>query len=300
MLEIPIIKPEEVTETELSELSEEIKKVEKERRKRIKEYKFTKDDIAELNKRMVEGEDLDEIEKDISERAILAEPKKVKPIFVKPIEIIPPPPIPPSVAPTLAPTPPSTLPPIFPDYLLERERKKAKRAEKRIIKSELKGINYPPGECCSNVCNILNNDIENYIGIISPNQDQKLMFDTLVELRRQFYINGSCQCADGILAERTGIPLREKQIEDCCPSVCETLDNTIDEYEGILLPTHRIRIIKDALYDIRKKFFDNNACKCVATEEQLKPRGGGAAIDPILLNKLAQLAKFAEKQNWIK
>ncbi len=292
---IPIINPEELNITELSELSEEIKKEEKQRKKREKEYQFTSDDIKELNRRLAAGEDLDEIEKSISEKgavSLLERSKQVQPV-IKPVFVQP------KVEPPI--TKIEEVTGSIPEYLLERERKRKKREEKRAIKTDVQEINYPPGECCSNVCSTLNKEIGNYIRLVSPNKDEKLMFDTLIELRRQFFINEACQCANGHTAERSGVPLLEKQPEDCCPKVCETLNNSIDEYESILLPSHRIRVISDTLFDIRSKFFKNNACQCVENESQLKRSvHGGPGIDPVLQNKLSQLVKYAERHGWVR
>jgi hypothetical protein len=189
----------------------------------------------------------------------------------------------------------------MPEYLLERARKKAKREEKKIIKSWAQRIDYPVGECCSNVCSTLNNDLAQYLGLISPSKDEKLAFDTLGELRRQFYLRGTCQCANGHTEESSGIPLLKKQPENCCPHVCEILNDTIDEYEGILLPTHNTRIISETLHNIRAKMYNNNACKCVESEEQLKKQTrSGPGMDPILQNRLTQLLKYAERQGWVK
>ncbi len=296
-MDIPIIKPEEMSETEITKISEDIKKEEKRRKKIEKDYVFTQDDIKELNKRLAGGEDLDEITRDISEKGIVAQ--KVKPIQVLPI------PTKPAIKPTEhvstepIPIEPATKEPASTefDYLIARAKKK----EKKILRSEEKRIDYPPEECCSNVCNIINKEIEQYIGIISPDKDTKLKFDTLKELRRQFYIHEACQCANGHAAEKSGIPLQEKQPEDCCPKVCEIINNSIESYDGILFPTHSIRITSESLYDIRAKMFKNNACKCVKTEKQLKkPLPGGPGFDPLLQNKLGKLLKYAEKQGWIK
>ena len=271
MVGIPIIKPEEMSIEEISEISEDIKKEEKRRKKVEEDYIFNAEDIKELNRRLADGEDLEEITRSISERGIASRP-------------------PPSLPPT-QPTP-SDEP-----YLIAR----AKKREKKILISEETRIDYPVGECCSNVCDILNKEIEQYLGIISPDKDTKLKFDALRELRRQFYLRDACQCADGHAAQKSGIPLKEKQTEDCCPKVCSILNNTIDEYEGIMFPTHKIRITSETLYNIRAKMYNNNACKCVGSEEQLKrPSRGGPAIDPVLINKLAQLVKYAEKQGWVR
>lgn len=271
MVGIPIIKPEDMSVEEISEISEDIKKEEKRRKKVEEDYIFNAADIIEFEQRLAGGEDLEEVTRSISERGMASRP----------------------------PSPLPQIQPISPEepYLIAR----AKRREKKILISEEQRIDYPAGECCSNVCDILNKEIEQYLGIISPDKDTKLKFDALRELRRQFYLRDACQCANGHAAQKSGIPLREKQIEDCCPKVCSALNNTIGEYEGIMFPTHKIRITSETLYDIRAKMYNNNACKCVGSEEQLKrPSRGGPAIDPVLQNKLAQLVKYAEKQGWVR
>jgi len=266
---IPIIKPEEMSDTEISEISEDIKKEEKRRKKVEEDYIFNAADIRELGRRLANGEDLEEVTRSISERGISQ------------------------------PSPLPSIQPISPE--LSYLEKRAKKREKKILRSEEQRIDYPEGECCSNVCDLLNKEIEQYIGIVSPDKDTKLKFDTLRELRRQFYLRDACQCANGHAAQKTGIPLREKQTEDCCPKVCSILNNTIDEYEGIMFPTHNIRITSETLYNIRTKMYYNNACKCVGSEEQLKkPSRAGQAMDPVLQNKLSQLVKYAEKHGWIR
>jgi hypothetical protein len=299
--------PEEMSYTETSEALEQIKKEEKLRKKAEKEYIFNEADIRELNRRLGEGEDLDEVTASISRKGMVLASAKPKPMppLVKPAK---PKPMPPLVVPTEVVQPTEVVRPkeavpsgeLIPLYLIEREKKKAKREEKKILRSEEQRIDYPEGECCSNVCNVLNTEIEQYIGIVSD-KDTKLKFDTLKELRRQFYIQNACQCANGHAAQKSGISLKEEQTEDCCPIACGILNNSIDEYEGILFPTHNIRITSETLYNIRAKMYDNNACRCVETPEQLKkPAHGGPAMDPILQNRLTQLLKYAEKQGWVK
>lgn len=279
MVEIPIINPEEMSVTEITELSEDLEKEEKRRKKLEKEYVFTDENIKELNRRLAAGEDLDEITRDITEKVIISPPIKPTP------KIRPLPPIQP--IPLVSPLPSEPL--------TEREKKE----RKKILRSDEQRIDYPEGECCANVCDTLNKEIEQYIGTV-PDKDTKLRFNALVELRRQFYLQDACQCSNGHAAEKSGIPLKEKQTEDCCPKACEILNNTIDEYEGILLPTHNVRIISETLYDIRAKMY-KTACECVESEELLKkPVRGGPPIDPVLQIKLGKLLKFAEKQGWVK
>jgi hypothetical protein len=288
MVKIPTVSPEEMSYEEISEFSEDIKKEEHRRKRREKEYVFTAADIKEMNQRLAAGEELDDITMSISNREV-APPPSI-PIPIRPI-------------PKPVPTPIQKVQPLPSElsYLVEREIKKAKKEEHKILRSEEQRIYHPAGECCSNVCETINDEIEQYLGDSSGDKDIRLKFDTLRELRRQFYIKDACQCANGHVAERSDIPLREKQIEDCCPKVCNVLNNAVEGYEGILFPTHNIRIKSETVYDIRSKMFHNNACKCVETEEQLKkPIPGGSPIDPVLQNKLAKLVKYAEKQGWIK
>lgn len=278
MVDIPIINPEDMSYTEISEFSEDIKKEEKRRKKVEKEYIFNDADIKELNQRLANGEDIEDITISISEKGIISQQTLPEKRPTQPIIQIQPPLLPP-----------------FPTE--DREKKKAKK----ILRSEAQRIDHPEGECCSSVCKVMNDTIDGYTGIVSPNQDTKLKFNTLVELRRQFYLQDACQCANGHYAQRYDIPLKEKQNEDCCPKVCEVMNNTIDEYDSILLPTHSIRITSDALYDMRAKIYKNGGCKCVENEELLKkqPRGG-PPIDPLVQIKLGKLLKFAESQGWIK
>ena len=309
-MKIQIIKPEEMSYTETSEVLEQIKKEEKRRKKAEKEYVSTEADTKEIYRRLGEGEDIDNIMESISNRSAALQPAPPKPMPIPSVKPYVQPPIQLPIQPFVQPPiQPFVQPPIqstesiesTPEYLLERARKKAKREEKKIIKSWAQRIDYPVGECCSNVCDTLNNDLAQYLGLISPSKDEKLAFDTLGELRRQFYLRGTCQCANGHIAESSGIPLLKKQPENCCPHVCEILNNTIDEYEGILLPTHNTRIISETLHNIRAKMYNNNACKCVETEEQLKKQTrSGPGMDPILQNRLTQLLKYAEKQGWVK
>ncbi len=320
-IDIPIIKPEELTYTEITEVSEDIKKEEKRRKKAEKDYLFNADDMKEMNRRLASGEDLDEVISDISLKGIakLSEKKTVlPPIRKEPRKATPPVTKPPAIQPhvtkpiqppiTKGPTiqPPVTTEPIkpikqVPLYILEeRERKRAEKEAKKILRTEEQRIDYPEEECCSSVCNIINDEIGQYLGDASGDKDIKLKFDTLRELRRQFYIQDACQCANGHLSQRSGIPLQEKPIEDCCPRVCNILNNAIEGYEGILFPTHAVRIKSETVYDIRTKMF-HGACKCVETEEQLKkPRPGGQGIDPVLQNKLLKLLKYAEKEGWLR
>lgn len=299
VIKIPILKPEEMSYEETSETLEQIKQEEKRRKKVEKEYIFTKEDIKEMNRRLAEGEDIEEVTLSISEKGIASQqtPKipKVRPMppLVKPEEAISPIEI---VKPTeIEPTE------LIPLYLRERQIKKAKQEEKKILRSEEKRIDYPVGECCSNLCDVINKEIEQYVGMTSPDKDTKLKFDVLKELRRQFYLQDVCQCANGHFAERYDIPLREEQTEDCCPKACKIINNEIDEHETVMFPTHKIRIEAETFYDIRAKMYKNNACKCVENEEQLKKRTrGGPAMDPLLQNRLTQLLKYAEKQGWVK
>lgn len=277
MVDIPIVKPEEMSQEEISALSEDVKKEERRRKKLEKEYVFSKADIEELSRRLAAGEDIEDATRDISKKGIISLPT------------IPTPPIIP-IKPIIAIQPEPSEP------LTEREKKE----RKKILRSEEQRIDYPEEECCAGVCDTLNKEIEPYIGIVSPDKDTKLKFNALIELRRQFYIQDACQCANGHAEQKSGIPLREKQTEDCCPKTCEILNGMIDEYEGILLPTHNIRIISETLYDIRSKMH-KNACECVESEELLKkPVHGGPPIDPMLQIKLGKLLKFAERQGWIK
>lgn len=313
MIEIPIIDPEEMSYEETSRTLEQINKEEKRRKKAEKEYIFNEADMKELNRRLVSGEDLDEVVTDISMKGITSLLTLIPATIPTktPIPSIPKLPTIQRAQPT-EPTEPTEPTPIYPtipehiiepipEYLIERARKKAKMEEKKKIRSEEQRIDYPAEECCSNVCNTINKEIEQHLGDTSGDKDIKLKFDTLRELRRQFYIQDACQCANGHTAQQSGIPLREKQIEDCCPKVCHILNNAIEGYEGILFPTHNVRIKSETVYDIRAKMYNNDACKCVETAEQLKkPTHGGSAMDPVLQNKLIQLAKYAEKQGWIK
>ncbi len=289
MVDIPIIKPEEIEYEEVSEILEDIKKEEKRRKKVEEEYVFNDADIKELNRRLASGEDIEDVTRDISERGLSAP----RPPVIKTV---------PTPIPTQIPTP-KILPtptPLEYSYLEERERKRLKKEEKKILRSEEQRIDYPEGECCSNVCKIINDEIEQYIGDTSGDKDIRLKFDVLRELRRQFYIQDACQCANGHVAQRSEIPLRETQQEDCCPKVCDILNNAIEGYEGIMFPTHGVRIKSETVYNIRSKMYHNGACKCVETEAQLKrPIPGSQGIDPVLQNKLLKLAKYAEKQGWI-
>jgi hypothetical protein len=323
VIDIPIIKPEELTYTEITEVSEDIKKEEKRRKKAEKDYLFNETDMKEMNQRLASGEDLDEVISEISIKGmarlsekktvlppIRKEPSRTIPPVIKPPTIQPPVIKPPTVQPPVItePTihPPVTTKPIKPTkhvplYILEeRERKIAEKEAKKILRTVEQRIDYPEEECCSSVCNIMNDEIGQYLGDASGDKDIKLKFDTLRELRRQFYIQDACQCANGNMAQRTGIPLLEKQHEDCCPKVCNILNNAIEGYEGILFPTHAVRIKSETVYDIRTKMF-HNACKCVETEEQLKkPRPGGQGMDPVLQNRLLKLLKYADKEGWIR
>lgn len=297
MVKIPIIKPEEMSYTELSEFSEDIEKEEKRRRKLERNYAFTEEDIKELNRRLADGEDIEDVTKSISEKGTASQ---LTPLVKLPIHI----PIQPVKPPVQTPTRPAKLseqfvqPPALPtpSHVLELAKKK----EKKALKSDVHRIDHPAGECCTNVCNLLNDAIDGYTGIVSPNKDTKIKFNTLVELRRQFYIQDACQCANGVYAQRYDIPLKEKQTENCCPKVCNVLNNSIDEYEGVLFPSHNIVLTSDTLYDMRSRIYKNGGCRCVESEELLKrqPRGG-PAIDPLLQIKMGKLLKFAESQGWI-
>lgn len=322
VIDIPIIKPEELTYTEITEVSKDIKKEEKRRKKAEKEYLFNETDIKEMNQRLASGEDLDEVLSEISIKGmarlsekktvlppIRKEPRRAIPHIIKPPTIQPPITKKPTIQPTVTKKP--TIQPSvtkkpteptgeIPQYLLDREKKRAENEAKKILRTVEQRIDYPEEECCSNVCNVINDEMEQYIGDASGDKDLKLKFDVLRELRRQFYIKDACQCANGSMAQRTGVPLLEKQPEDCCQNVCNVLNNAIEGYEGILFPTHAIRIKSETVYDIRTKMY-HNACRCVETEEQLeKPRPGSQGLDPVLQNRLLKLLKYAEKEGWIR
>jgi len=329
-IDIPIVKPEQLTYEEITEVSQDIKKEEKRRKKAEKDYIFNAEDMKEMNKRLAGGEDLDEVISDISLKGmarisekktvlppIRKEPSKTMPHVIKPPTIQPPvtkePTIQPPVTKPHVIQPPVTKPHVIqppvtkeptgeiPLYLLERERKRAEKEAKKILRTVEQRIDYPEEECCSSVCNIINDEIGLFLGDASGDKDLKLKFDMLRELRRQFYIQEACQCANGSMAQRTGIPLLEKQPEDCCPIVCHVLNNQIEGFEEKIFPTHADRIKSETLYAIRTKMFNNNSCKCVETEEKLKkPRPGSQGLDPVLQNKLTKLVKYAEKEDWIR